>query len=331
MSSRYSRLKTTSMTRYSKPTLTVTGLRNKYPGAEGETLKDVSFSAYAGEVVGIVGINGAGKTTLLKMCATFLTPQTGSIEIVGIDAVVKPTAARSNVGVVFSVEKGFYPRATVLNNLKFFADLARVPARRQAEEIHRVLELVGLTEKEHVKASSLSHGQKQRLHIARALLGSPPLLLLDEPTSGLDPNVALKIRNLLRIIADQGTAVVLTSHSMVEVAELCDKTIVLNNGSVLVSGSQQDIFDFARLKHVLQFTIAPESEDLLEALRQVAEPFGTFDAKPIGAQWRISIYAPDSTYELESVLAEILKDQAEIISRKPTLEDAFLALAKQVD
>ncbi|MDO4762475.1 MAG: ABC transporter ATP-binding protein [Corynebacterium sp.] len=303
--------------------LELTQLRRSFDNGRSFVVDGVSFSVARGRIVALVGINGAGKTTTVKMCGTLLAPTEGSVVVAGVDAVKNPEKARAHIGMVLGVERGFYPRASVRDNLRFFADLAAVSYREQAGEIARVLECVGLRDKENKKVQELSHGQKQRLHIARALLGSPELILLDEPTSGLDPDVAVTIRTLIRRVADQGAAILLTSHSMMEVSELADHIVVLNRGKVLVQGSERDIFNFAQLDQVLSFSLVPTHEHELEQLTRVLESCGLVSVTSQGAAWKVTVYLPDGVdkHALPSIEGAVL--------RPATLEDAFLALAEK--
>ncbi len=304
--------------------LDVRNLKRSFDNGATFAVKDVSFSVNQGEILGLVGINGAGKTTTVKMCATLLAPTAGSITVAGIDAVAKPQQARSHIGLVLGVEKGFYPRATVNANMRFFADLAGVSYRKQQQEISRVLELVGLADKLSVKAAALSHGQKQRLHIARALLGNPQVLLFDEPTSGLDPDIALKVRDVIRKAADQGAGMVLTSHSMSEISQLSDRIAVVNNGEISIVGKEKDIFDFAHVDQVLGFSFVPQYDSELEDIKTALRPYGRTVIKPHGGMWRVTHYVPVGV----SIpgLTDLVKDR-EYTLRSAVLEDAFLALA----
>ena len=193
-------------------------------------VEDVSLDVGAGQVHGLLGPNGAGKTTTVRMCATLLAPTSGEVWVDGIDAVRHPERARSRLGLVLGGELGFYPRATARDNLLFFADIQGLDARRRHSAVMDALERVGLVEAVSRKTGELSRGMRQRLHLARALLGSPALLLLDEPTTGLDPDVALQVRDLVRELAQRGTGVLLTSHSMPEVEELADIISVIGAG-----------------------------------------------------------------------------------------------------
>ncbi|QDZ43180.1 ABC transporter ATP-binding protein [Corynebacterium sp. sy039] len=316
------------------PALLVEEISRTYQRGEIIALKNVSFSLAPGEILGLVGINGAGKTTTLKICATILAPSSGRVAITGIDAVAHPERARAHIGMMFGVERGFYARASLHSNLRFFADLADVPYRAQRAEIDRVLSLVGLSELRKRAVATLSHGQRQRAHIARALLGNPALVLLDEPTSGLDPDVSVQIRNVVRQVADSGTAIVLSSHSMAEIAQLSNNIVLLDQGEVLVSGSEQHIFDFAQLATVVQFSHIPHSETEVVALRTALASLGVCSLHAQGGTWCFSIYVPPP-YNRAEIYHRIQQACAsarvamphDVTIRDAVFEDAFLALA----
>ncbi|MBM6980404.1 MAG: ABC transporter ATP-binding protein, partial [Actinomyces succiniciruminis] len=177
------------------------GLSRTFGKERFVAVDDLSLSVTPGQVHALLGPNGAGKTTTVRMCATLLAPTAGQIQVDGIDAVRHPEAARARLGLVLGGELGFYPRATALDNLLFFADLQGLDRRRRRQAVDRALERMGLADAATRKAGAFSRGMLQRLHLARALLGSPPLLLLDEPTTGLDPDVALQVRDLIRELA----------------------------------------------------------------------------------------------------------------------------------
>lgn len=201
----------------------------------------VSLRVSSGEIHALLGPNGAGKTTTVQMCSTLLTPTGGSLTVNGIDAIADPQRARRHVGLALGGENGFYPRASARDNLLFFADVAGVSGRTRRHEVEHALARVELTDAATRPVQEFSRGMKQRLHIARALLGSPALLLLDEPTNGLDPDIALTVRALIRSLANEGTAILLTSHLLGEIEDLAHTITVLGAGSVAVSGNLEDV------------------------------------------------------------------------------------------
>ncbi|WEV40510.1 ABC transporter ATP-binding protein [Lactobacillus sp. ESL0681] len=202
-------------------------------------LVDVSFTIGQGEIVSLLGPNGAGKTTIVSIIGGYLLPTAGKVIMNGHD--ITTTRKRPRMGVSFGGELGFYRSATAKQNLSFFADLAKVPYRKQTAEITRVLSIVDLAGVANKKISAFSKGMIQRLHIARALLGNPSLLLLDEPTSGLDVEIASSIRNTVKQLAGSGISILLTSHTMTEVEQLANNIILLGAGKVFASGSVTEI------------------------------------------------------------------------------------------
>ncbi|MFM9785338.1 ATP-binding cassette domain-containing protein, partial [Streptomyces scabiei] len=145
----------------------------------------------------------------------------------------------------FGGDLGFYGRATAKQNLSFFADLAKIPYRKQKKEIERVLDLVDLTSDMNNKVQFFSKGMKQRMHIARALLGDPKLILLDEPTDDLDVEIATNIRKVIKDLAQTNTSILLTSHMMSEVEALSNQIILLGAGKIYAKGTVEEIIEMS--------------------------------------------------------------------------------------
>ncbi|MBA1392900.1 ABC transporter ATP-binding protein [Lactobacillus sp. XV13L] len=215
---------------------------------EFHALDDISFSIKQGQIVSLLGPNGAGKTTIVSIIGGYLLPDTGHVLLNGQDIV--GSAKHPQMGVSFGGDLGFYQRATARQNLAFFADLARVPYRKQKAEIDRVLDVVSLSNVADKRVGQFSKGMKQRLHIARALLGKPKLLLLDEPTSGLDVEIAKSIRDTIKNLSDLGISILLTSHTMSEVEVLADNIILIGAGRVYSSGTVKDIVQKSQVTHI---------------------------------------------------------------------------------
>jgi ABC-2 type transport system ATP-binding protein len=198
----------------------------------------VDLALADGEVRGLLGPNGAGKTTLLRLLFGLLTPDAGEIELLG-----RPLGAADTVnleGVAgFVEEPSFYPYLPGRVNLELLAELDREPQARA--RVDEVLERVGLAERGGDRVSGYSTGMRQRLGIAAALLRAPRLLLLDEPTSGLDPAGVREVGGLLRRLASEGTAVLLSSHLIGSTEDVCDSYTVLRRGRVVWSGSAEQL------------------------------------------------------------------------------------------
>ncbi|GAA2863975.1 ABC transporter ATP-binding protein [Lactobacillus intestinalis] len=230
--------------------LTIKNLRKVYNdnGKEFIALDDVSFDIKEGEIVALLGPNGAGKTTIVSIIGGYLLPTSGQVIINGEDVI--KTRSRDNIGVSFGGDLGFYGRATAKQNMSFFADLAKIPHRKQKAEIERVLDIVNLKDDMNKKVQFFSKGMKQRMHIARALLGNPQLLLLDEPTDGLDVEIATNIRNVVKNLAQSGISILLTSHMMSEVEALSDQIVLLGAGKIHAKGTVEDIVEMSKVKRI---------------------------------------------------------------------------------
>jgi ABC-2 type transport system ATP-binding protein len=217
--------------------LAVTNLKKTY----GKTLAvdSVSFSVQKGEIVGLLGPNGAGKTTTLNMVLGILEPASGSIRIDGIDAVEDRTHAleRTNFAAIYAQLPG---NLTVYQNLSVFGLLYRVPNLR--ERIGVLLKEFDLEKFRDTKTGFLSSGEQTRVHLAKAVINKPRLMLLDEPTASLDPSTARIIREKIRSFADAGAMGVLwTSHNMQEVEAVCDRVLFLSRGKILLEGDPKTL------------------------------------------------------------------------------------------
>jgi ABC-2 type transport system ATP-binding protein len=197
----------------------------------------IDLNVRAGDVYGFLGPNGAGKTTTLRMALGLITPSEGTVELFGRDPLRH--GARALQGVAGFVEAPrFYPYLSARKNLELLAALDGDGAR---ERIAEVLEIVELTARAKHRVGGFSHGMRQRLGIAAALLRRPRLLILDEPATGLDPGGMRDMRLLIRRLADEGITVLLSSHQLPEVQELCDRVAIVDSGRVVYEGALADL------------------------------------------------------------------------------------------
>ncbi|MEO3994000.1 MAG: ABC transporter ATP-binding protein [Desulfurococcaceae archaeon TW002] len=209
-----------------------------------EALKGISFTVNYGEVVGFLGPNGAGKTTTIKILSTLLLPDSGKVRIGGFDVVKEANKVRKLIGVMLSVEKGFYGKLTGRENLIYFGSLYGLSGSELRRRVDEMIEIVGLKELEAEDKlyEEYSTGMKARLSLARALLKDPPILLLDEPTLGLDPMSARKVRDLVKSLAfREGKAVIYTTHNMFEAELVCDRILLINKGLIVASGTPEEL------------------------------------------------------------------------------------------
>ena len=195
-----------------------------------EALKGISLSIQKGEVFGLLGPNGAGKSTTIKILSTMLLPTSGEVEISGFDIYKDEQQIRERINFIFGGERSLYFRLSAEDNLFYFADLYKIPRKKQLILIPDLLKQVGLNSFAKRRVETFSKGMKQRLQIARALLNDPEIIFLDEPSIGLDPVGALELRNIIKELAKNGKTILLTTHYMAEAEELCDRIAIINQG-----------------------------------------------------------------------------------------------------
>jgi ABC-2 type transport system ATP-binding protein len=199
----------------------------------------LTFEVKKGEIVGFLGPNGAGKTTTLKILAGFLPPTSGKAHINGHDCVTESLAVRRSLGYLPETAP-LYTELTVSQFLLFAARAKGVECKDEQAEVGRVAQACGLEEVRGMLISSLSKGYRQRVGLAQALLNSPPLLILDEPTIGLDPAQIVEIRQLIKELSGNHT-VVLSSHILPEVSQLCQRVIIINKGQIVASDTPENL------------------------------------------------------------------------------------------
>jgi ABC-2 type transport system ATP-binding protein len=219
---------------HDRAALLVQSLGHRYPGAERPALDDVSLRVRSGERLGLLGPNGAGKSTLMRLCCGFLplSPRPGTrVELCGIDVHARSRQARACVGYL-PEHVPLYHELRAREHLAFRARVKGVPRRRRAAEIARVAERTGIAHVLEIPIGKLSRGYRQRVGVADALLGDPPVVILDEPTVGLDPNQVREIRAMLRALGGEHT-LVFSSHILAEVEMLCDRVVILAEGRVV--------------------------------------------------------------------------------------------------
>jgi ABC-2 type transport system ATP-binding protein len=204
-------------------------------------LDGVSLEIPPGEIHGLLGPNGAGKTTLVKILSTVLVPTSGRARVLGHDVVEAARAVRPLIGIVFGGERGLYWRLTGRQNLEYWAALYRVPRSKTKRRAQELLERVGLSERADERVEAYSRGMKQRLHLARGLVGDAKVLFLDEPTTGMDPIAARDFRSLIGELIGEGRTILLATHDMVEAETVCDRVTLIDRGKILATESPRTL------------------------------------------------------------------------------------------
>jgi len=218
--------------------ITVQGLTKVY--GSRTALDAVSFEVPKGEIFGFVGPNGAGKTTTLRILAALLEPTGGRAFVDGADVILHPDLVHDRLGYMPDFF-GVYDQLTATEYLDFYAACYRIPRARRKKIAADLLELVGLADRRDQSVDTLSRGLKQRLCLARALVHDPAVLLLDEPASGLDPRARVEMREILKELQRMGKTIVISSHILPELTELCTMVGIIDQGRMRATGPVQDV------------------------------------------------------------------------------------------
>jgi ABC-2 type transport system ATP-binding protein len=211
---------------------------SKYYG-EHPAIRDLSFDIQRGEVIGFLGLNGAGKTTTLKVLACLLLPTSGRVVVDGIDVLENPHEVRRKIGFLPDIPP-LYGEMTVGGYLAFAARLRGVSAKDTPARVAEAEDKTGLKDVHDALISSLSHGYRQRVGLAQAMVHRPALLILDEPTSGLDPVQIVEMRNLIRRLRGEHTLLI-SSHFLAEISQTCDRLVVIQKGEIVAQGTETDL------------------------------------------------------------------------------------------
>jgi len=297
---------------------------------ETPAVSDVNLEIYKGEWFGLVGPNGAGKTTITKMLTTLLLPTCGTANILGYDIKKQTRQIRPRIGFIFGGSRGVYARLSAQDNLKYFSELYGISPEISKTRIPRLIELVGLKGREQERVETYSTGMAQRLQIARMLLHDPEVLFLDEPTVGLDPVAARDFRSLIKDLASLGKTILLTSHYMLEIDELCKRVAVINKGKIIMLDSPSALKQRVKQDDVIDLYVADAHYPLaLGVINELCSQYVTNQTKQNEHQV-VSIYNadPQDVFKIITPLLEARYIQ-NLQSRQPTLEDAYIKLIKE--
>lgn len=214
----------------------VKNLTKRYGGVKA--VDDISFTAESGEVVGLLGPNGAGKSTTMNIITGYLGATSGTVLIDGIDILENPKGAKAKIGYLPEIPP-LYQDMTVRRYLEFIFDLKKVRLPKK-DHISEVMEIVKITDVSDRVIKNLSKGYRQRVGLAGALMGNPPVLILDEPTVGLDPKQIIDIRKLIKSLGKKHT-IIFSSHVLSEVSAVCDRIVMINNGRIVADAKTEKL------------------------------------------------------------------------------------------
>lgn len=301
------------------------GLKKKTINA----VKGISFSVNQGEIFGLLGQNGAGKTTTIKMLITMLAPTSGTCKVLGYEAFGNEKMIRPYINFIFGGEYGLYRRLSARDNLKYFANLYKISANIRDKRINELLELLEISDKADLPIETFSKGMTQRIHIARGLINSPQILFMDEPTIGLDPVGAKVLRKIIKDINNLGTTVLLTTHNMYEVDELCNTIAIIKEGELLALDTPERIKSEVSGSNVFVIELKTCPPDIINKIYSI-EGVTEVAVSDIEIGTTIRISCKPNSHIYSNVLEMV--NPNDIISFKKdeiTLEDAYIQLVKR--
>jgi len=307
----------------------VTGLTKTY--GTFDAVKDVSFTIEDGEIVGFLGPNGAGKSTTMNMLTGYIEPTAGTIIVDGFDIEKKPRQVKAKMGYM-PENTPLYKELTVREFISYMADLRRINSNNKKEAINKVIDETGLKNVQNKLISKISRGYRQRVSLAGALVGNPEILILDEPTVGLDPKQVVEIRNLIKSFRGKYT-VILSSHILSEVSNMCDKVIVINNGKVVKIDSTKNLIDTERKQSkVIDITIEDTNnnfEDIVNSISFISNVQLT-DKNDIENTKSYKLKCKDTDLDIRREVSKALTEKGIILlemrQSEATLEEAFIEI-----
>ena len=285
-------------------------------------VNNISFHLNKGETLGFLGANGAGKTTTIQMLLGTLTPSSGKIHYFGQDFTQHHIAALKKLGYASGYDK-LPARLTIFENLDVVGRIYGIQKPQRFAHIEKILKFFGIWHMADRQTGTLSAGQATRVMLAKAFIGNPEIVLLDEPTASLDPEIAHQVRQfIITQCKEQGTSILITSHNMDEVTELCDRVLVLKNGTIIADNTPELLAQSISKVHI-HLIISSDFERAIAYLRNM--------------QLQYEVQYDQITIQLdEHAIAQFLNNLAkhkimysQISIDKPTLEDYFLSIAKQ--
>ncbi len=306
------------------PALEIRGLTRRF--GSFTAVDEIDFAVQPGEICGFIGPNGAGKTTTMRICATLDLPDTGDVFVSGRSILEEPRHARQKLGFMPDAY-GAYANTTVADYLDFFARAYRLRGSARRETIERLVEFTSLGNLLAKETSALSKGMKQRLCLAKTLLNDPDLLILDEPAAGLDPRARIELRELVKALGGLGKAILISSHILTELGEMCDTVVVIEEGRIRAAESLGAATERVRNERSRVFVRALAGPETLEKalleqplVRKPHEELG-------GVVFEFEGDEKDLSHLVEALVRRGLRP-VEITPESVGLEDVFLSLTE---
>lgn len=304
--------------------LRIQNLRKRFGNTEA--LKGINLEVQTGEVFGFVGQNGAGKTTTMKIMTGLLAADGGTVEFNGVDLLFNNKYMKTVIGFVPDYF-GTYNNLKAIEYMEFFASMYGLSGREAHGRCMRMMDMFMISDKADVYVDNLSRGMKQKLCMARALLHDPDLLVLDEPTSGMDPQSRLEVKGLLKELGKTGKTIIISSHILPELSEMCDSIGVIERGEILYQGSMDEIVSAVNVSNPLNLRILDKVEEAVKMLRE--HPLTKsmmIDGKDIQLSFR-----GDANAEAQ-LLEQMVASGIKVLSfgrKRDSLETVFMRITNQ--
>jgi ABC-2 type transport system ATP-binding protein len=298
----------------------------KYYG-ERPAIRDLSFDIQRGEVIGFLGLNGAGKTTTLKILGCVLLPTSGRVVVDGLDVTQRPHEVRRRIGFLPDTPP-VYGEMTVGAYLHFAARLRGVPAREASKRVEEAEEKTSLRDVHDDVIGSLSHGYRQRVGLAQAMVHKPALLILDEPTAGLDPVQIVEMRNLIRRLRGEHTLLI-SSHFLAEISQTCDRLLVIQSGEIVAQGSEEDLASRMGASGDIEIEVRAPAERVLSVVRGVPGVLETTVLRDEGGEVALRVSArADLRPAIVRAIVSHGMDLLRLDRSASRLESIFIQLAR---
>lgn len=309
------------------PAIRVSNLHRSF--GDVHAVNDVSFEIAQGQVVGFVGANGAGKTTTMRILATLDYPTSGTGEILGVDVVDYPGEIRKILGWMPD-HFGTYDYMTVIEYLDFFARALGYKGEERLERVQEVMDFTELDKLADRLINTLSKGMGQRLCLGRALIHDPEVLILDEPAAGLDPKARVELKHLIRILAEDGKTIFISSHILSELGEMCDELLFINRGKVVHHGSAEDLKKGAREGVLIKVELDGKSEQL-EQWAAMSPHVKFIESIRNGGRLEVDSSEPEV---IAAVLKKMVNDNLPVVEfrkEERALEDVFIEIVGNLE
>jgi len=245
--------------------ITVENLYKSY--GKFNAVNGLSFNIDRGHIYGFVGANGAGKTTTMKIIAGLLQPTYGRVLVNGVDIASQPKEVKKHIGYMPDFF-GVYDDLKVTEYMYFYAGVYGIERSKRSGITDQLLELVELSDKKEAYVDSLSRGMKQRLCLARSLIHNPDLLILDEPASGLDPRARVEMKEILKELRDMGKTILISSHILPELSEICSSIGIIDHGRMVISGTVEDIMKKISHRRTIRIKTLGKQEETIRLLQE---------------------------------------------------------------